>query len=76
MYRTNYFAATLAELTFMGAATGLALYTGFIILAAMFGAKAGVSIISLVLNYRREKRIRRQLIEHLYNADVYVRLKR
>lgn len=76
MYRSNYSVVLFVDAVFMVAATILALATGNPLLAAMFGAKALLVMIGAFSRHRREKRLRRQLLEHLYDVDVTVRMKR
>ena len=59
----------LADIAFMLMGTILAIVTGYMLIAALFGAKALLGTINLVVTYRRNQRMRFQLVEHLYRDD-------
>ena len=74
--RSNYMMSELANMGFMVLATGLAIYTGYFLLASIFGAKVVLSLYLMTTQYHRNRRMRFQLVEHLYRADVNTKTKR
>lgn len=74
--RSSYIMSQLADSGFMLLATGLAVYTEYFLLAAIFAAKATLSIYLMTTQYYRNRRMRFQLVEHLHRADVSAKTKR
>ena len=73
---SEYVLPRVIDAAFMIAAAGLASNTGYTLLASIFGAKALLSIILATSSYRRHRKMRFQLQEHLHQADVETRDKR
>ena len=74
--RSSYMMSQFADMVFMSLATGLAIYTGYFLLTAVFTAKVMLSLYLMISQYRRNRRLRLQLVEHLYHADVSTKTKR
>jgi hypothetical protein len=69
-FGTDWMLTRIADIIFMLMATILALVTGYLLLAALFAAKALLDVFNLVVLYRRNQRLRFQLVEHLYKDDI------
>jgi hypothetical protein len=67
---TDWMLSRIADIAFMLMATILAILTGYVVLAALFGAKAVLGVLNLFIIYRRNQRLRFQLVEHLYRDDI------
>ena len=67
---TDWIISCLTDIAFMLMATVLSIVTGYMLIAALFGAKALLGLINLVVTYRRNQRLRFQLVEHLYRDDI------
>ncbi|MDH5546899.1 MAG: hypothetical protein OEZ43_15000 [Gammaproteobacteria bacterium] len=66
---TDWMLSRIADMLFMALATVVSMLGGYIALAALFAAKGVLSLINLVVIYRRNQRLRFQLVEHLYRDD-------
>ena len=75
-WRSNTILSQLTDIGFMLLAMGLAIFTDYLLLASIFGAKALVTLIFAASDYRRNRRLRFQLMEHLHQADVHAKIKR
>lgn len=73
---SEYVLPRIIDASFMIGAAGLAVETSHPVLASIFGAKALLSILLATSNYRRHRKMRFQLQEHLHQADVQTRDKR
>lgn len=73
---SEYVIPRVIDAGFMLAAAALATTTGYPLLASIFGAKALLSIILATSSFRRHRKMRFQLQEHLHQADVETRDKR
>lgn len=71
--KSDYLLTHLIDAGFMLLACGLAVYTRHPVLASLFGAKALLDLWIAISNYRRNKKMRFQLVEHLYSSDVETR---
>ena len=69
-FGTDWMLSRISDIVFMVMATLLSIFTGYLILAALFGAKALLSVINLITIYRRNQKLRFQLVEHLYRDDI------
>jgi len=73
---SEYVLPRIIDAAFMIGAAGLAVQTGYPVLASIFGAKASLSVLLATSSYRRHRKMRFQLQEHLHQADVETRDKR
>lgn len=67
---TDWMLSRVTDIAFMLMATLLAIITGYMLVASLFGAKALLGIYNLIVIYRRNQRLRFQLVEHLYKDDL------
>jgi len=72
-FRHGYMMGRLADSGFMLLGLGLALYTNYYLIASLFGAKALLNIVNVIASYRRHRKLRMQLTEHLYRSDVHIK---
>lgn len=66
----DWLLSRLVDALFMLLATLVSILAGYHVVAALFGAKAVLDIINVVVLYRRNQRLRFQLMEHLYRDDL------
>ena len=67
---SDWILSCVVDIAFMVMATVLSIVTGYMMIASLFGAKALLGVINLVVIYRRNQRLRFQLVEHLYRDDL------